>query len=178
MNIFTRHPYRKKYYLTHPIEFFSHYWYDLKCAYQRATKGYCYRDLWNIDNWFLNVFPNMLNEFNKIKNSYPSKLENEKEWTNIINELVYYLKNADTEQTDFKHKYDEEYSKLVSKEFKEALNIKEDNCIRMIFPNKTEYEENLTKNYYEQESLKQKYMEDNLKKAFELWHKWFYALWD
>ena len=135
MRIFTHHPYRKKYYLTHPIDFFAHYWRDLKCAYERVTKGYCFRDLWNIDYWFLNVFPRMLQDFNKIRNGHPGIIT-EEEWNTIIEDMIISFKNADEEQTDYLNKYEEEYDKII---------CKEDN-------NYTDKEKELQKNYYNEEN--------------------------
>ena len=161
MKIFTHHPYRKKYYLTHPIDFFAHYWRDLKCAYERATKGYCFRDLWSIDDWFLNVFPIMLQDFNKIRNGHPGNIT-EEEWNTIIEDMIISFKNADEEQTDYLNKYEEEYDKII---------FKGDN-------NYTDKEKELQKNYYNEENKKFEYRKHNLQKGFQLLNKWFFALWD
>ncbi len=38
-----------------------------KCAKQRARKGYCERDVYEINTWFLCIIPEMLDELNKKK---------------------------------------------------------------------------------------------------------------
>lgn len=45
---------------------------DLKCCLERIRKGYCVKDLWEIDTWFLGIMPEMLEEFDRRKNSYPN----------------------------------------------------------------------------------------------------------
>ena len=45
---------------------------DLKCCLDRISKGYCVKDLWEIDTWFLRIMPEMLEEFDRRKNSYPN----------------------------------------------------------------------------------------------------------
>lgn len=52
------------------------FWDNKKCAKQRAIKGYCYRDLYAIDMWFLNTIPNMLSELVKRGNKigYPNQI--------------------------------------------------------------------------------------------------------
>lgn len=160
MKIFTHHPYRKKYYLTHPIDFFAHYWRDLKCAYERATKGYCFRDLWSIDDWFLNVFPMMLQDFNKTRIGHPGNLT-EKEWNAIIEDMIISFTNADEEQTDYINKYQKEYDKI----------FRWDN-------NYTNKEKELQEHFYNEEHKKFEYRKHNLQKGFQLLNKWFFALWD
>ncbi len=44
-----------------PVQFVR----DISCCIQRSQKGYCYRDLWEIDSWFLEIMPGMLREFKK-----------------------------------------------------------------------------------------------------------------
>lgn len=179
MGIFTKHPYRIKYYLKHPIDFFSHYFRDIQCAYQRATKGYCYRDLWSIDVWFLNLFPKMLEEFNQIKQGHPSEITSD-DWDLIIDDMIYYFKNANIETTDFINLYEKEYSKISEKKYKfmDFKKIKDSNFYEMIFPELSDEEKNICDNYYKEENLKFEYMKENLKKGFKLWNKYFYNLWD
>ncbi len=45
-----------------------------KCAKQRARKGYCERDVDEINTWFLCIIPEMLDELNKKRNNYPTTL--------------------------------------------------------------------------------------------------------
>ena len=108
MGIFTSTGYSKSYCLLHPWVVITHKFKDIRCAWQRATKGYCYRDVWNIDNWFLKTVPQMLDDLIKIHSGHPSGMTDE-EWVDILNEMSVALKNADEETTEFVNPYAEPY---------------------------------------------------------------------
>ena len=55
-----------------PISSIRQFFRDLKCCLDRIRKGYCVKDLWEIDTWFLRVMPEMLEEFDRRKDSYPN----------------------------------------------------------------------------------------------------------
>ena len=52
----------EKPYIKTPITTIKGFFKNLKWAWQRATKGYCEKDVWNIDSWFLSIIPYMLEE--------------------------------------------------------------------------------------------------------------------
>ena len=84
MGIFTSTGYSKSYCLLHPGVVIAHKFKDILCAWQRATKGYCYRDVWNIDKWFLKTVPQMLDDLIKIHSGHPSGMTDE-ETTEFVN---------------------------------------------------------------------------------------------
>lgn len=51
--------------------------FDLKCCVQRIRKGYCTKDLWNMDDWFTDVIPDMLEEFDCTRTGFPAYFEEE-----------------------------------------------------------------------------------------------------
>jgi hypothetical protein len=168
MKIFTPLSYRKSYYLTHPLRLISEIWSDIQCAWQRATKGYCYRDLWSIDYWFLDLIPRMLDDFRKQTDGYPTNLD-EKQWDTILKNMIECFKNANDETTDFVNPYKEEYwDKIISEwDLKNGTlhcNIQDQYKI-------------LQKNYFDKEKEKDIYMDDQLKKGLELFGKYFWHLW-
>lgn len=64
--------YDSDYSIRRPISSIRQLCHDLKCCLDRISKGYCVKDLWEIDTWFLGIMPEMLEEFNHHKNSYPN----------------------------------------------------------------------------------------------------------
>lgn len=60
------------YSIRRPISSIRQFFRDLKCCLDRIRKGYCVKDLWEIDTWFLGIMPEMLEEFDRRKNSYPN----------------------------------------------------------------------------------------------------------
>ena len=51
--------------------------FDLKCCAQRIRKGYCVKDLWDMDSWFTDVIPDMLEELDRTRTGYPAYFEEE-----------------------------------------------------------------------------------------------------
>ena len=72
----------------HPIKKIKFFFSDISCAIQRARKGYCYRDLWNIDSWLFELLPNMIKEFKQTTSGYPSSYNSMEEWQA---ELDYFI---------------------------------------------------------------------------------------
>lgn len=93
MNVLKDFPYCKRYYWTHPWKFFKECWINLRNAHMRATKGYCYTDLWNTDDWFLTVFPRMLRHLAKDHQAYPGSppFETPEKWEQWLIEMAENL---------------------------------------------------------------------------------------
>ena len=64
--------YESDYSIRRPISSIRQFCRDLKCCLDRIRKGYCVKDLWEIDTWFQSIMPEMLEDFNRRKNSYPN----------------------------------------------------------------------------------------------------------
>lgn len=52
----------------------------LKWAYQRATKGYCDYDVWDIDSWLSEIMHDMLKQLADISNGYPANFVGPQTW--------------------------------------------------------------------------------------------------
>ena len=63
----------------------------IKWFLQKCKRGYSDRDLWNLDNWILDMLEKVINDF-KIQNnhSYPSTFDSMEDWTNEL-EYVHSL---------------------------------------------------------------------------------------
>lgn len=62
MNVLRDFPLSKRYYLTHPWVFIRHFMDNCKAAYQRVTRGFCYRDCNDAYNYLLKIIPRLLSE--------------------------------------------------------------------------------------------------------------------
>lgn len=100
---------------------------NISCAYQRIKYGYCYRDIWSIDWWFLSVMPNMLEDFRKTTHGYPSEMftpctnehalvtDDEKEkaaiekWDQILAEIAFLFREAHEETCSRLNPYENEW---------------------------------------------------------------------
>lgn len=103
--------YSKKYLLTHPWEIIANFFRDIKCAWQRANYGYCFRDIWSIDLWFVKIIPQMLYELKEKQNSYPCTMSFEK-WKATLDEMIFYFTEANeetcTQQNEIDYCFDSE----------------------------------------------------------------------
>lgn len=87
---------------------------SLKDAIRRMRDGYCDRDVWEMDEWFLTVVPRMLLELRENSHGFPFRVgdmvgydaanpEEEKEkaaeekWKAILAEMAFYLQEAGKE---------------------------------------------------------------------------------
>ena len=69
---------------------------SFKCAYQRITKGFCFRDIWNIDLYLLELLPQIFDSFRENTSAYPSDMT-EEEWNNYLIEMAESFRKANVE---------------------------------------------------------------------------------
>ncbi len=123
-----------------PIKGVKRWGRNIKHAYQRIRYGYCDRDVWSIDWWFLNVIPNMLEDLKETTHGYPSmpddfaqalvgtgapkEVDDEgmKRWKDILTEMIFLFREANAETCTKKNPYEEEYDKVLE-EFTEKYGI-------------------------------------------------------
>ncbi len=118
-----------------PIKHIQRWGRNLKHAYQRIRYGYCNSDVWEIDGWFLNVLPDMLEDLKETTHGYPDipgdashavvgignrGEEDEigmKRWQDILSEMIFFLREANKDTCTRENPYKDEYYK-ASDEFK------------------------------------------------------------
>lgn len=109
MNVLTYFPYTKRYYLTHPWEFFQQCWYNLQRVWKRATKGYCGMDVCEMYSFLLELIPNMLDEIREADVGYPAHMTHE-QWQSVLEEMSKLFRDA-VEVDDFDTTLAEECNK-------------------------------------------------------------------
>ena len=97
-----------------PISKVKRWMKNARYSYQRARYGFCERDIWEMDTWFLKTVPAMLEHLNRTRLSYPSVPEESysevrkteglserdvnrlvsREWGKILSEMVYLFDEA------------------------------------------------------------------------------------
>lgn len=60
-----------------PIKNIKHFLFDLKCCRDRIRRGYCEKDAWDVDLWFLEVVPGVLDLLREHADSFPLSLLDE-----------------------------------------------------------------------------------------------------
>lgn len=145
---------------------------NIKFIFQRAKKGYCDQDLFNIDAWFIKIFPQMLGEYAEFTIGCPASEEE------LIKEVKKMSKNWVLEQEDIINKYLNKYDSKF--DIKNScccwilIILRMKKCFEMCDEGNSYYDLYRVTNDYEglNEAL-----EKNKKEAFYLFEKWFYALW-
>ena len=120
-----------------PWEKCKRYVKNIKFAYQRIRYGYCDKDVWSIDWWFLNIMPNMLDDLRKTAHGYPVDLaescnnvqvlgmdeeQEEKaiaEWDSILSEIAFLFREANEETCLKKNPYKDDWHKAQQEFAKE-----------------------------------------------------------
>lgn len=93
-----------------PLRRISLFFQNIKFARQRVKYGWCDRDTWNIDTWFLNVITPMLEHFKEHTHSYPSCMASE-EWDKILDQMIFLFKQTLRDPYD-----DDRLNKLFEKD--------------------------------------------------------------
>ena len=106
LNVFNQFPHAKKWYLLHPWHWFSDAWYNAKCAWQRATRGYCDMDWFNMDTWMLEILPPMLRKMAN-GSAYPGHepFDTPEKWENWLKSMADVLESVQEENWDGQNEY-------------------------------------------------------------------------
>lgn len=138
------------------------YYYEVKSAIHRMFYGYDDNDVYNIDYWFTSIVPNMLQQLKETHWGYPGYMT-EEEWDKILEDMIFYFRESD-EQTCSKQEKDFDWKC-------------EDELNAMTKEEQIQYGINRS-NWHEDCKRIYKYREEMKDKAFELFAKYFWNLWD
>jgi hypothetical protein len=149
---------------------------EIKYCYQRITKGYSDRDLWNMDYWFINTIPNMLKDFKKQHNEIFVPCE---EIEQKIDRICYCLNESQEDTCSKTNEYEEEYTNLLfagKKSISDMFVPCEDNdkLLRFDF---NEVPEELVQNYRNRTIQINMYRNNMKNEAFNLFKDIFWYLW-
>lgn len=124
-----------KYYLKHPRYMFKQVRKKLKYCWQRIIKGYCDVDIWNWDEWLLEVMPQMLDELATVTDAYPDDIVSSlDEWKKYLHGLAANLRlYKDIDRTIDIEKYDTwtEFNKAATQMREEQAAILEETFIEI-----------------------------------------------
>ena len=149
MNVFKDFPYRKRYYLLHPHVWIKHALSNLKDAWDRATKGYCGLDLWNMDQWLVEILPQMLRQLARDSHGYPGvePFETPEKWKNWLVDAAARLETSMLKDFDDRNPYLADYMKLLNT-CTFALTEKRDDGSNVVKFHHNQEEEELSKKYF------------------------------
>lgn len=170
---------------------------DLKCCVQRIKNGFCYRDIWNINSWFLNVIPDMLDELKNTAHGFPSKFlrnngtdtdedinKGAEKWNKILSRMAFLFREANEETCTRKNPYEDEHNIVFNKFLKRfgwnGKWVKRKDGTRVFIQSLNDipkYRE-LDENYHKVEKELCEYRRNCLKKALAMFAEYFNDLWD
>ena len=97
-----------------PLRRISLFFQNIKFARQRVKYGWCDRDTWNMDMWFLAVIPPMLEHLKNNEHGYPAEMT-EEEWHATLDRMIFLFHEAAKDEIDVK-----ELNELYEKGDKQA----------------------------------------------------------
>ena len=134
----------------------------------RARHGYSDSDVYNVDMWFLNIMPKILEQLRDTTISaplLPNTDENtcHEEWRNILSRMVFLLNEMDEDKCNYINPFEDSYEKYILEKC-EDKNFKRN--------------KDLEKLYYGEEQNKWNYINSCKREFFDLFSKYFYDLWN
>ena len=162
-------------------------WYDIQCFFEKGKKGYCWRDVMNVDYFLINLLPNMLEEFNQKRNGYPGRLmlkypdlnddERSAIWGEYIKEIIQHFKNGNEDTCDQKNEWEEIVNNILLQDFPQI-----GSCLVYKQINEDDSEEikelKMTyQKYFAREAELTKYRKSEVQKGFQMLSEIFGDLW-
>lgn len=178
-NVFTW-PFRARYYIMHPWEWLRTLFGNIKCAWQRATKGYCDYDICDMENYFLILIPEMLEAMatDEIQ-AYPGNdefdtFEKWQDWLMGLAGEFKELREMDSDElTDKRNEYADEYFKKLREVRK---TIRENSMVRVTYEEDEDFKV-IKELYWDRMRELEREKIEKTDKAFAHLAKHFYALW-
>lgn len=148
----------------------------IKWAYQRVTRGWCDRDLWNLDCWFMDTVVPMLKAFKKNKSGHPGWMTAER-WDYILSEMITHFENYDESNPINHNDKWEKYFEIMTKDYENEDDLSK--FLAMVNTNEcTEEQKKAKVAWLVKENTIKNFREREKRQAFELLCEYFEYLWD
>ena len=116
-NVLKEFGYSKRYILTHPWILVRQAWRNLRNAWQRATKGYCKADAYNMDAYLLAIMPQMLEDLRDDPcGAYPGNDEfpTPESWEQWLTKMADTLRELQDDWAESRNEYEKQYFKAMN----------------------------------------------------------------
>lgn len=166
-------------------------------SFQRITKGYCDKDVWEMYPHLQAIIPAMLSELRENHMGYPvinekdTFEEGEERWNKILDRMIFCFRESDESACTRLNPYEAEHSAALEEFtdkygfFGEGLKTEEEKekeksapGKRMHFMDELPEYKDISKKYFDYERKLDKYREQKKNEAFNLLKKYFFGLWD
>ena len=121
LNVFNW-PYTTRYYLTHPWEWVSELFSNIRAAYRRARYGWCYMDVWELGPWLLEILPSMLRHMAEHSCGYPGNEEfpTYESWQAWLRKMADDIESVQEENVEKQNEYEKDFhNSFNTRQFKE-----------------------------------------------------------
>lgn len=146
--------------------------YNIKYKCQRAKKGYCDEDLFSIFDWFIDIFPKMLDEFIECTCGYPGNIDELKE--EVSNFPTSWIELEQDKVNKIIKKYDIKFDLNDGMVCWILILLRMKYCFDLCDEWSPVYQEYWDKKKYDELDV---LVEKHKKEAFYLFEKYFFNLW-
>lgn len=154
----------------------QHFFITLKRAWQRATRGYSDRDLWNLDAYYDYLLIASLSTFRRKTIGYPGYMDSIEEWYAILDKIIMLLKQAsEMESLEEKNEFAEWYEEYLNTKNFSMTEV--DGGARLTSIQRDADAEAKINMYYTREKELYQIRTQKRKEAFELLAEYFGHLW-
>lgn len=103
--------YSCRYYLTHPWLFIKEFFQNCNHAWRRAIYGWTWEDCWNLDDWLLNILPEMLRHMADHGSGYPGSkpFETPEKWHDWLHSVADVLESLQEDNWYSQNEYKEDF---------------------------------------------------------------------
>lgn len=125
----------------------------IKWAWQRATRGYADFDAWGIDDWFMTIMPNMLQDLKNNHCGIPYFTDDmeadRKKWDEILDKMVYLLKEMNEDTSSQQNEFFKAYIRSNDSELCKAYRNRQNEINKYIKTCKNEFFKLFSEHFYD-----------------------------
>jgi len=124
LNVFHKDTYGSWKYPKNWLKNIEQFFYNTKCAWQRATKGYCSRDVWSLDTYLLNLLHFTIRDLAFHHYGYPctEPFDTDEDWTKFLLDVSWKFYRANEEHDVYPHPMYDKWCEDIHKHPEEFLN--------------------------------------------------------
>lgn len=147
---------------------------NIKYAWQRATKGYCKADVWDLSNYWQSLMIDSLKDFEVSTNGYPANMSDE-QWHRILHLVLYNLQEGEFESHT--NIYADVFAEMLDRRPRESVK-NADGTVSVTYAPPTEEDKDLTEHYFAEEQrlrrVEDYHLQEGLRLLIDNWRDLWY----
>lgn len=124
LNVFHKNTYRPWKYPKNWLNNIEQFFYNTKCAWQRVTKGYCDRDVWELDTHLLNLLHFTIRDLALHHYGYPGiePFDTDEKWKDYLMDLSLKFYQVNEAHDVYPHPMYDKWCEDIHKHPEDLLN--------------------------------------------------------